>query len=169
MFANGDTGSTLGHRDGITDFTPGTDKIDLTGLDGDSSTSGTRRSASWARRRSTARPGALHTSYEPPQRDGAEGDTNGDKVADFGIDLTGNLTLRPVDFTTGSLLLPVNATATGQARRSTAGRWPTRSRTVVLRSVTMVGGAGNDTYMVDNAGDVVTEREPPSRRLRAGR
>ena len=28
VFANGDTGSTLGQRDLITDFTPGTDKID---------------------------------------------------------------------------------------------------------------------------------------------
>lgn len=35
VIANGDTGAAVGQRDTITDFTPGTDKIDLTGLDGD--------------------------------------------------------------------------------------------------------------------------------------
>ena len=77
-----------GHRDGITDFTPGTDKIDLTGLDGDSSTSGTQAFRFLGSAAFDGTAGALHTSYDSVRNVTVlEGDTNGDKVGDFGIDL----------------------------------------------------------------------------------
>jgi serralysin len=40
VFADGYTGSTAGHRDTITDFTPGTDQIDLTGIDANTTQAG---------------------------------------------------------------------------------------------------------------------------------
>jgi hypothetical protein len=103
-----------------------------------------------------------------------EGDVNGDGVADFGIDLSGNKTLTNADFTAGSLLLPVNSTGTGGADTLNGGALDDTLSGLggddTLRGYagndtldggtgadTMVGGTGNDTYVVDNAGDVVTE------------
>ena len=57
---------------------------------------------------------ALHTRYELG-RDVTvlEGDTNGDGVADFAIDLSGNKTLTQSDFAGASLLVAL--TLTGDA------------------------------------------------------
>ena len=52
-----------------------------------------------------------------------EGDTNGDNIADFAIDLTGNKTLTSADFTAGSLSVggAGNEPPSGGAPASTAG------------------------------------------------
>src|SRR4029079_5903159 len=93
-FANGDTGSTLGHRDTITDFTPGTDKIDLTGIDGDTTAAGQDAFRFLGSAAFDGTPAALHTSYDATHNVTVlEGDTNGDRAADFGVELAGNLTL----------------------------------------------------------------------------
>ena len=93
-----------------------------------------------------------------------EGDTNGDGVADFGIELTGNMTLTHGDFTAGSLCwLPARTlTGGGSGNTLTDRAATTRFERHALDggggADTMIGGAGNDTYVVDNAGDVVVEK-----------
>src|SRR5262249_42523977 len=103
-----------------------------------------------------------------------EGDTNGDKNADFAIDLSGNKTLSAANFTTGSLLLPMTLTGTpgndtlvgGQLGDTLSGLGG--NDTLIggagadwldggTGADTMSGGTGDDTYVVDNVGDVVTE------------
>jgi len=82
----------------ITDFLPGTDKI--------ISPHGCRHQYAERDRRlpllGTAafdgRAGALHTRYDSTNSVTVlEGDANGDKVADFAVDLTGNLTPSTAD------------------------------------------------------------------------
>ena len=74
--------------DQILDFTPGTDKIDLSRIDANSDRRpATRPSAGSAPTPSAARPG----SFAPSSQGGiwiVEGDTNGDSVADLVIALT---------------------------------------------------------------------------------
>jgi Ca2+-binding RTX toxin-like protein len=158
VFADGDTGSTTGHRDTITDFVPGTDKIDLTGIDANTTVAGHDAFRFLGTAGFDGAAGALHTFYDAAHNVTVlEGDTNGDKVADFGIELTGNLTLSQSDFTAGSLLLPLNLTATANGQTLTGGALDDTLSDGGFGSVTMVGGLGNDTYVVHNASDVVTE------------
>src|SRR5262249_51104050 len=103
-----------------------------------------------------------------------EGDTNGDKTADFGIELSGNLALGPSSLTAGSLLQALVLTGTAGGDTPTGGKEedpayrPGGHRTAAGKggndyldggtgADSMTGGLGNDTYVVDNAGDVVTE------------
>jgi Ca2+-binding RTX toxin-like protein len=108
-------------------------------------------------------PGALHTTYDATHNVTIlEGDTNGDKVADFGIELTGNQTLSTADFTPGSLQVPLHLIGT-QGNTTTLTGGPLDD---ILDgrggAYTMIGGKGNDTYIVDNPGDVVVENSTPS-------
>ena len=65
-----------------------------------------------------------------------EGDTNGDGVADFGIELSGNKTLSTAEFTSGSLQIPLNLVGTagndtltgGAARRHAVRAWAATTR-----------------------------------------
>src|SRR4029077_4315615 len=105
-------------------------------------------------------------------------DVNGDKVADFAIDLSGNKTLSQADFSQGSLQVPLNLVGDGNANTLTGGPLDdTLSGMGGNDTLTgnagndyldggtgadsMSGGAGNDTYVVDNVGDVVTETSGP--------
>ena len=157
VFTTGDTGAVLGKRDTITDFTPGTDHIDLTGLDADTSTSGTQAFRFLGTSAFDGQAGALHAVY-----DGAhgvtvvEGDSNGDGTADFGIELTGNKVLTQADFTAGSLLVPLNLTATGNGQTLSGGALGDTLDDGGF-AVTLQGGGGNDSYLVHNAATVVTE------------
>jgi len=164
VFAVGDTGKAAGARDVITDFTVGTDKIDISAL-------GQFRFLGSGTFDGEAN--ALH-SVSAGNVTVVEGDTNGDKVADFGIELSGNLTLTNTDFTTSSVVVPVNLIGDGNPNTLTGGAGDDtlsglggndtligNAGSDVLDGGTgadqMTGGKGNDTYYVDNAGDVVSE------------
>jgi Ca2+-binding RTX toxin-like protein len=63
-----------------------------------------------------------------------EGDTDGNGVANFAIDLTGNKTLTAADFVSGSLQIPLSLSGDGNAN-------------------TLKGGAGNDTLNGNGGND----------------
>jgi Ca2+-binding RTX toxin-like protein len=175
VFADGDTGATSGHRDLITDFVTG-DLLDLTRIDADTTASGQDAFRLLGSAAFDGAAGALHTVFDAAHNITVlEGDTNGDKVADFGIELSGNLTLAISDFTIGSLLLPITLTGSGVL---TGGKMDDiltglgGNDTLIGNAGndyldggpgadTMIGGPGNDTYVVDNVGDVVTEVSGP--------
>ena len=175
VFGESDSGATAGKRDAITDFTVGMDKIDLTGIDADTTVAGQDAFRFLGSAAFDGQAGALHTSYDAARNVTVlEGDTNGDRVADFGIDLIGNLTLGTGNLAAGSLQLPLALTGTSGADTLTGGKLDDTlsglggNDTLIgnagndtldggAGADTMVGGTGNDTYVVDNAGDVVTE------------
>ena len=90
----GDSGAALGSRDLITDFTLGTDKLDLSAIDANSGGAGDKAFRFLGTAPSTARAAALRYSYDADRNVTVlEGDINGDRAADFAIDLTGNKAL----------------------------------------------------------------------------
>src|SRR4029079_6611857 len=135
-----------------------TDKIDLTGIDANTTHAGPdaftfRGSAAFS-----GQAGDLHTVYDSVRNVTVlEGDTNGDGTADFGIELNGNVTLTTVDFTAGSLAVPLNLVGGPGNAPMTGG---VLDDTLDGRggAHTMTGGRGNDTYYVDDAGDQVVEQ-----------
>ncbi len=172
VFATRDSGASYGARDLISDFTPGTDQVDLTGIDANSGVSGINAFRFLDTAAFDGTVGALHTVYDAGHNVTVlEGDVNGDRVADFGIELAGNQTLTMADFTAGSLLLPVNQTGSGaltggELNDTLSGLGGNDTLTGLggndyldggAGADIMIGGKGNDTYVVDNAGDVVTE------------
>ncbi len=177
VFADGNSSATLGQRDLITDFTAGTDKLDLVGIDADSSVSGDQAFRFLGTAAFDGNAGALRYSYDSSRNVTVlEGDSNTDKAADFAIELSGNRTLTSSDFTTDSLRLAVPLTLTGTANADTligdilddslsglggndtlkglAGNDVLDGGT---GADTLEGGDGDDTYVVDDAGDTVTE------------
>ena len=107
MFADGDTARRLAIATLITDFMPGTDKIDLTGIDADTTAAGTHAFHFLGSAAFDGAAGALHTTYDAAHNVTVlEGDTNGDRVADFGIELSRQSDADHGDFTNGSLQLP---------------------------------------------------------------
>ncbi len=171
VFGVGDTGATQATRDVITDFAHGSDKLDVSALDqfrflGSGAFDG--------------QADALHAVYDAGKNITlVEGDINGDKVADFGIELTGNVTLDQGDFTNTSLLLPLTLTGDGNANTLTGGRMGDSLSGAggddtligndgddILDGGTgadkMTGGKGNDTYYVDLGTDVVAEASSPN-------
>ena len=173
-FAIGDSSADPGKHDLITDFTQGVDQIDLTALDADTSTPSRDAFRFLGGAAFDGAAGALHTFYDSARgMTVLEGDVNGDKIADFAIDLSGNHTLGVADFTTDSLLVPINKSGTPGADTLTGGALNDQlyglggNDTLTgkagndwldggIGADTMIGGTGNDTYVVDNAGDVVT-------------
>ena len=176
-FALGDSSATTGQHDLITDFVIGTDLIDLTSLDGNTVTPSILDAFHFLA--SAAFDGlaaALDYIYDSIRNITVlQGDTNGDRIADFSIDLAGNLALTRQDFTQGSLqVVPLNLTGTsgndtlvGDILNDTLSGLGGNDTLKGLAgddyldggtgADTMIGGTGNDTYVVDNAGDVVTE------------
>ena len=137
-FSTGDSSASSGQHDLITDFTPGTDKIDLTGIDADTSTPGIWDAFHFlATAAFDGLAAALNYFFDAVRNvTMLQGDVNGDRTADFAIDLAGNNILTSADFTTGSLrpVVPLNLIATGAGQTLTGEIfWPTRSRTAVLR------------------------------------
>ena len=105
-------------------------------------------------RRSTGRPVRCVTSTTRRRNVTVlEGDTNGDKVADFGIELTGNMTLTAADFVVGSLLVPLTLTGTGSADTLTGGEL----------NDTLSGLGGNDTLTALRATTCSTAAPAPTR------
>ena len=179
-FAGGDTGASSGQRDLISDFTVGTDKIDLSAIDADSTVAGNNAFHFLGSAGFDGTAGALHTTYDAANNVTIlEGDVNGDQVADFGIELAGSLKLTADDFTAGSLLTVSPLTLTGTAGNNslTGGNFDDHLYGLAGNDTltgnagndyldggtgadTMKGGSGNDTYVVDNVGDTVVEGTP---------
>ena len=98
VFAAGDNSAAAGQHDRITDFTPGVDHIDLSSMD---AIPGTPASDSFhfiGTSPFDGRAGELNFHYDSARGVTViQGDTNGDGVADFAIDLVGNLTITASD------------------------------------------------------------------------
>jgi Ca2+-binding RTX toxin-like protein len=83
--------------DRITDFAPGTDLIDLGGIDADTVAGGNQAFAFVGNAAFSSTAGELRY-YDDGTDTWVQGDTNGDGMADFEIALTGVLTLVATDF-----------------------------------------------------------------------
>ena len=184
VFATGDTGATAGHRDLIADFEVGIDKIDLSKIDANAKVVGHDAFIFVGSSAFDGQAGELHVIYDAVHNVTiVEGDTNGNKVADFGIELSGKIDLSAADFTAASLTGDLKLTGDEGPNTLTGGagndhisglggddtlRGNGGDDTLdggagndILNGGTgadaMTGGAGNDTYLVDDAKDVVTE------------
>ena len=115
-FAMGDTGATTGLRDLVTDFTVGTDLIDLAGIDANTGASGINAFRFLGSSAFDGQAAALRYGYDTSRGvTVVEGDINGDRIADFGIELTGNKVLAASDFTANSTLHAADLTEAAAA------------------------------------------------------
>jgi len=109
-FNPGDSFPFTGLRDWISDFQSGIDHIDLTGMNVMIRSGGQFRFIGTSAFDGLA--GELDYSFDSSR--GAtvvQGDFNGDRVADFAIDLSGNIAISAGDLY-GSCLVPPRSTAT---------------------------------------------------------
>ena len=84
----GDSGAVISKRDLITDFTPGIDHINLTGIDANTAVAGQDAFRWLGSAAFDGQAGGLHTVYDAAHSVTIlEGDTNGDKIA-VGIRIT---------------------------------------------------------------------------------
>jgi Ca2+-binding RTX toxin-like protein len=180
-FAAGTLGNSTGTRDFITDFKTGTDKLDFSEIDANTLVAGMDVGFRFLGETNfDGKAGVLRTAYDAGRdRTIVEGDTNGDKNADFGVELAGKQALGLSDFSGDSLVTSVvlngdggdntlNGTL-GDDQLSGLGGNDTLNGNNGddildggLDVDTMTGGKGNDTYYVDNAGDQVIETATPA-------
>jgi Ca2+-binding RTX toxin-like protein len=92
------THSRASARDVIVDFQDGFDKIDLAGIDASTASSGNQAFSFIGTGVFTNRAGQLRIDTSDPAKTLVLGDTNGDGVADFVIELTGSHSLSAGDF-----------------------------------------------------------------------
>ncbi|MGQ0676728.1 MAG: beta strand repeat-containing protein, partial [Rhodospirillales bacterium] len=178
-FDDGDSSAASNMHDLIADFAVGTDLLNLAPIDANTSSGEDNAFRFLGTAAFDGLAGALRYAYDA----GADvttvsGDTNGDGAADFAIDLSGNKTLGSSDFSSGSLVAPMNlAGGTGAdaldggdvADTLTGGGGNDTLRGFAGADTldggagadTMIGGTGDDLYVVDDAGDVVTETSGP--------
>ncbi|MCK1642853.1 M10 family metallopeptidase C-terminal domain-containing protein [Bradyrhizobium sp. 157] len=98
VFLLGDTSAANGQHDRVTDFVSGADRIDLSGLDAISSTGSYDQFKFIAVAAFSGTAGELNYFYNSSAGlTTLQGDTNGDGVADFAIDLAGNVTINAAD------------------------------------------------------------------------
>ncbi|WP_354063690.1 M10 family metallopeptidase C-terminal domain-containing protein [Devosia sp. 2618] len=166
-------GNKLGARDIITDFTPGQDKIDLSAIDANSKLAGvqdfTFLAGNNAAFTKTAGELAWHTEAGTGKTI-VQGDTNGDGVHDFEIEVSGLLSLKASDFlgiakapTTGGGTPPTSpsleglnkviGTAGADKLVGTAGHDYLDGK---AGNDTLSGGAGNDVLYGGAGRDVMT-------------
>ncbi|MDI1267018.1 MAG: M10 family metallopeptidase C-terminal domain-containing protein [bacterium] len=106
-FAFGDSSAASGQHDRITDFAAGIDRIDLSGIDAVSATVGYDQFRFIGTSAFDGAAGALNYSYNSSTGiTTLQGDTNGDGVADFAIDLTGNIAINASDLI-GAVTVPI--------------------------------------------------------------
>jgi Ca2+-binding RTX toxin-like protein len=107
VFAAGDSSPATGQHDRIADFTKGVDHIDISSIDAIAST-GTFDSFHFIGTSSLdGTAGALNYFYDSARGVTVlQGDTNGDHLADFAIDLAGNIALSVSDFTGNVAIAP---------------------------------------------------------------
>jgi serralysin len=107
VFLLGNSSAASGQHDRITDFLSGTDHIDLSGYDAISSTGGYDQFKFLATAAFDGAAGELNYFYNSSTGvTTLQGDTNGDGVADFAIDLTGNVSISLSDVT-GAYSVPI--------------------------------------------------------------
>jgi Ca2+-binding RTX toxin-like protein len=182
VFASGDSSAISGRHDLITDFMPGTDLIDLRGFDADPGTAGLNPFRFLGPGSFDGLAGALGYFFDSVGNVTVlQGDTNGDKIADFAIDLSGNLALAFSAFALGSVQTNVPLTLMGTSGSDTLFGGAANDTlsglagndTLIGNSGddtldggtgadAMTGGTGNDSYVIDNAGDMVTEAWAPA-------
>ena len=85
-------------RDKILDFTPGVDKLDLGGIDANTAVSGNQAFSFLGDSAFTQHAGELRIDTSDPSKTIVLGDTNGDGVADFAIELIGDVHPSAGDF-----------------------------------------------------------------------
>jgi serralysin len=94
VFLFGNSSATSGQHDRITDFLSGTDYIDLSGYDAISGTGSYDQFKFLATAAFSGAAGELNYFYNSSTGvTTLQGDTNGDGLADFAIDLTGNVSI----------------------------------------------------------------------------
>ena len=113
VFLLGDSSAASGLHDRITDFGSGVDVIDLSGYDAISSTGGYDQFRFISTTAFHGSAGELNYFYNSASGvTTLQGDTNGDGVADFAIDLTGNITITQANLI-GAYSTPVTIEAFG--------------------------------------------------------
>jgi Ca2+-binding RTX toxin-like protein len=94
VFALGDSSAASGQHDRIVDFVSGSDRIDLSAIDAIAGTAAIDLFRFLGSAAFDGTAGALNYFYNSALGvTTLQGDTNGDRVADFAIDLTGNIAL----------------------------------------------------------------------------
>lgn len=148
-----------GRGDLIYDFVHGVDKVDLAELPGAPSLAngwtwlGTQTFTGdpWQLRYQTGTDGLTHVQV----------DRDGDMKADLDIEFSGSHSFTTADFILATTMATAAASSTAsaaQAASAPAGTFDTADRiTGTTGADVMKGGAGNTTYVVDNAGDQVIE------------
>jgi serralysin len=112
VFVTGDSSAASGQHDRIADFIAGTDRIDLTGIDAITATAGYDLFRFIGTVPFDGVAGALNYLFDGSRGVTVlEGDTNGDRIADFAIDFTGNLVIGPSDLAGISLATTVIETS----------------------------------------------------------
>jgi Ca2+-binding RTX toxin-like protein len=165
VFADGETGASFAARDVITDFTIGQDVLHLIGIDANAGTAAADLFYFIGSTSFSGFAGELHYRYEAVRNTTVlEGDTNGDLLADFALDLIGNIALATGSFVANSFLAAV-LTGTADADQLVGQKLP--ETLIGLEGDdslsggggpdTLVGGDGNDTYVVTNTGVTISE------------
>jgi Ca2+-binding RTX toxin-like protein len=95
---NSTNDSRLSARDKLVDFETGSDRIDLTGIDASTAATGNQAFTFIGETGFTHTAGELMVNVSDPSKTVVMGDINGDGVADFAIEVTGNLHLTASDF-----------------------------------------------------------------------
>ncbi|MBR1120229.1 M10 family metallopeptidase [Bradyrhizobium lablabi] len=94
VFAFGDSSASSNQHDRITDFVAGTDRIDISAIDAIAGTGALDLFRFLGSAAFDGAAGALNYVYNSALGvTTLQGDTNGDRVADFAIDLVGNITI----------------------------------------------------------------------------
>ncbi|MET4036872.1 MULTISPECIES: M10 family metallopeptidase C-terminal domain-containing protein [unclassified Bradyrhizobium] len=140
VFNAGDSSPGAGQHDRITDFTPGVDHIDLSGIHANSNTVAKDGFHFIGTAAFDGVPGRLDYSYDASRNMTVlAGDTNGDGVADFAIDLVGNLVISASDLVGISQNHPPVVTIPSSTVSTKAGN------AVLVSSLFNVTDADNDT------------------------
>ena len=95
---NATTDSKVSAPDQIVDFQQGTDKLDLKGIDAISGVTGNQAFSFVGEAGFSNVKGELRIDHSDPAKTVIQGDVNGDGVADFAINVAGNVALNAGDF-----------------------------------------------------------------------
>ena len=162
VFSNGDSGNTALTRDTITDFVVGADLIDLTAIDANTLVAGHQSFNYGSIGTAFAAAGTPSLRYTGGI---LSGDTNGDRVADFQIALTGNPALTSASFVANpivsiarSSIVPAGGLNEGNAGTVNHAFTVTLSKPVLVD--TIVGWSVTGTSAGLDAADFVNPLAP---------